>query len=112
MYIELIVQVLKIEEVKVNKDKKNKVVIDFEVSSYPNIESFDRNIFNKEKNKILTFGNMAQFSLENIKENSYLFIKGDVVEASSEENIFLADYIEVFRDRRGNLKYKKDKNKK
>ena len=110
MHMELIIQVLKVEEVIENT--KTKVFIDFEVSSYPNTENFDRHIFNKEKNKLLVFGNMAEFSLKNIQENSYLFIKGDVVEASSDENIFLSDYIEVFRDKKGNLKCKKDRNNK
>lgn len=109
MHIELVVQVLKIEEVNVEENKKHKVVMDFEVSSYPNKENFNRSIFNKDKNKLLVFGNMADFSLENISENSYLFIKGDIVEASSEENILLADYIEVFRNKRGNLKCRKIK---
>lgn len=100
--VELVVQVKHIEtqENIINSDVKNKTIIDFDVCSYADKFRGHKNIFANKNNKLLLFTNMSDFAKKNITEEDYILVKGDLINISEEENIFLPTSIKLLNKKK------------
>lgn len=107
--LELVIQTKHIiSEVKgdgTNIDKPHKAVIDFDVASYSLSDSIDASALRKPNNKLLAFGKMAEFTLDNLNEDDYILVKGDIEEISEEENILVPKSIKILGGKKKNLQF-------